>query len=646
MGTCIGHPKKNVEPNLRAELERVYQEDGCLDRMMVPALVGSKPRRILEETVRDLPALLAASDGLKFGGRSLLNVAICSLGPCDCPCKPLFVACHLGRQDSVKQLLQYGAAVSDDDICHEQGCHLLSLTCHHLDCLELLRRHLSSCLYLGQPFSPPRLTHLARLAECWLKLSNKNVLHGTRKVSGGLYKVDMKVLRSDNPVEVNIMTNNDSILQLYHERWGNQDKRHIKDILKHQLDMKVKLSKELCEACTYGKAHRLKFDNRPKLTKPGELISADVFGAFDKSYRKFRYFVLSSKIMSQSLEMRIPCDKSLKTESGDICVKKKTWRLAFGRLDDPARRCLESLTSERSIAGVVQAERVSEERKMLQKAFKDDCISRSQSGKWHKAFKEGREEVAYEPRSGRPTTARTDENVDRVLEVLRTDRRLSIQQIADTLHRICKCVRVLRCQELLNLIQNELDFLNSVVTGDESWMFEYDPESKKKICIWHTKSSPRPKKARMSKSRIKTMIIVFFDIRGIVQCEFVPQGQTVNSAFYLEVLRRLKRRIARVRTYIKDTVKLHHDNATSHTAFIITNFLARSNTPVIPHPPYSPDLAPCNFFLFPRLKREMKGNIGKPWKTSNTCYNVSEKHSCRGVSGCLSDVANASPQVY
>ncbi|UYV76597.1 hypothetical protein LAZ67_14001376 [Cordylochernes scorpioides] len=56
------------------------------------------------------------------------------------------------------------------------------------------------------------------------------------------------------------------------------------------------------------------------------------------------------------------------------------------------------------------------------------------------------------------------------------------------------------------------------VTGDESWMFEYDPESKRQSCAWHTKSSPRPKKARMSKSRIKTMIIVFFDIRGIVHC--------------------------------------------------------------------------------------------------------------------------------
>ncbi|UYV76602.1 hypothetical protein LAZ67_14001427 [Cordylochernes scorpioides] len=275
------------------------------------------------------------------------------------------------------------------------------------------------------------------------------------------------------------------------------------------------------------------------------------------------------------------------------------------------------------------------------KAFKDDCLSRSQSGKWHKAFKEGREEVADEPRLGRPTTARTDENVDRVLEVLRTDRRLSIQKIADTLHmstfvahgivsedlqmrKVCanlvpkvltqdqKGPRVLRCQELLDLIQNEPDFLNSVVTGDESWMFEYDPESKRQSCAWNTKSFLPSKKARMSKSRIKTMIIVFFDIRGIVHCEFVPQGQTVKSAFYLDVLKRLKRRIARVRNDIKDTVKLHHDNATSHTAFIITNFLARSNTSVIPHPPYSPNLAPCDLFLFPRLKREMKG---KHWET-------------------------------
>ncbi|XP_029177936.1 protein GVQW3-like [Nylanderia fulva] len=71
---------------------------------------------------------------------------------------------------------------------------------------------------------------------------------------------------------------------------------------------------------------------------------------------------------------------------------------------------------------------------MLQEAFKDDCISRSQSGRWHKTFKEGREEIADEPRSGRPTTARSDENVKRVRKVLRSNRQLSIQQIADILN--------------------------------------------------------------------------------------------------------------------------------------------------------------------------------------------------------------------
>lgn len=63
----------------------------------------------------------------------------------------------------------------------------------------------------------------------------------------------------------------------------------------------------------------------------------------------------------------------------------------------------------------------------------------------------------------------------------------------------------------MDLIQNELDFLNSVVTEDESWMFNYDPELKKQSGEWHTKSSSHPKEVRMSKSHIKTMLIVFFD---------------------------------------------------------------------------------------------------------------------------------------
>ncbi|XP_011880667.1 PREDICTED: putative uncharacterized protein FLJ37770 [Vollenhovia emeryi] len=269
---------------------------------------------------------------------------------------------------------------------------------------------------------------------------------------------------------------------------------------------------------------------------------------------------------------------------------------------------------------------------LIQQAFRSDCLSKSQVLRWHKSFKEGREEVAEEPRSGRSSTSRIDENVIRVRDCVNSDRRLSLHLIAETLNmtkttvyrivtedlnmkKVCaklvpkvltdeqKDVRVLRCQELLELCENDPNFLNSVITGDESWIFEYDPETKRQSSEWHTPAEPRPKKARMSKSRIKTMLIVFFYVRGIVHHEFVPPGTTVNAAFYLEVLKRLKRRIARCRSDIKDAWKLHHDNAPSHSAFVINDFLARTHTPLVPQPPYSPDLAPALFFIFSVKRR-------------------------------------------
>ena len=52
---------------------------------------------------------------------------------------------------------------------------------------------------------------------------------------------------------------------------------------------------------------------------------------------------------------------------------------------------------------------------------------------------------------------------------------------------------------------------------------------------------------------------------------------------------------------------LHHDNAPAHTSLLVRKFLAKNNALMMPQPPYSPDLVPCDFFLFPKLKRPMKG---------------------------------------
>jgi len=81
----------------------------------------------------------------------------------------------------------------------------------------------------------------------------------------------------------------------------------------------------------------------------------------------------------------------------------------------------------------------------------------------------------------------------------------------------------------------------------------------------------------------------------------------VNHAFIKDVLERLRKRFRRVRRDIADDWVLQHDNAPAHTALSIQEFLAKKNIPVLPHPPYSPDLAPCNLYLFPKLKSKLKG---------------------------------------
>jgi len=164
------------------------------------------------------------------------------------------------------------------------------------------------------------------------------------------------------------------------------------------------------------------------------------------------------------------------------------------------------------------------------------------------------------------------------------------------------------CQDLLGRFEIGPNFLHKVITGDESWVFGNDPETKLQSEEWHTKRSPRPKKACMSRSRVKTMIIVFFDSLGIVHKEFVPPGQTVNHAFYKDVLERLRKRVQRFRRGIADDWVLQNGKAPSHSALSFREILAKKNIPVLPHPPYSPDLAPCAFYLFLKLKSKLKGH--------------------------------------
>ena len=154
------------------------------------------------------------------------------------------------------------------------------------------------------------------------------------------------------------------------------------------------------------------------------------------------------------------------------------------------------------------------------------------------------------------------------------------------------------CLDLLDHLEREPEFFSRIITGDESWILEYDPKTKRQSWEWHTANSPCPKKARMSKSKIKSMFICFFDSQGMVHKEFVPSGQTVSHTFYQEVIERLRKMVARVRTAIARTWMQRHDKAPCHTAVSIIEFFAEKNHSCGSSAPYSTDLSRCDFFLF------------------------------------------------
>jgi hypothetical protein len=105
----------------------------------------------------------------------------------------------------------------------------------------------------------------------------------------------------------------------------------------------------------------------------------------------------------------------------------------------------------------------------------------------------------------------------------------------------------------------------------------------------------------MSRSQFKTILVCFFDHKGIVHCEFFSQGQTVNQQCYLEVLTRIRESVRRKRPELwNDKSILHHDNAPAHDELGVREFQAKKSITIMDHLPYSPDFALCDFWLFPK----------------------------------------------
>jgi hypothetical protein len=102
----------------------------------------------------------------------------------------------------------------------------------------------------------------------------------------------------------------------------------------------------------------------------------------------------------------------------------------------------------------------------------------------------------------------------------------------------------------LDRASEDENFLKRIITGDETWVYGYNVETKMQSSQWVGKNSPRLKKAQWAISNVKVMLTVSFDIEGVGHHEFLHQGQTVNRWYYVEVLKRLKRKCQEKKTSV------------------------------------------------------------------------------------------------
>lgn len=275
----------------------------------------------------------------------------------------------------------------------------------------------------------------------------------------------------------------------------------------------------------------------------------------------------------------------------------------------------------------------------LSAAFGESCPSRSSVFGWYAEFRRGRQSLKDEARSGRPSTAVTEENVQAVQRLLHEDRRITYVSIEKSLkigsaavNKILheklgvrklvsrwvpkllsneqKEARVQWCRKKIDNYQNgSSKRIFDIVTGDESWIYQFDPELKTQSAVWVFPNENPPTKIKRSRSVGKKMVASFFSASGHIATITLEDQRTVNSEWYVTkclpaVFEKIKER--RPKAGLR-RISLHHDNATAHSAQRTRDFLQKSGVKLLDHPPYSPDLAPCDFFLFPETKKKIRG---------------------------------------
>jgi histone-lysine N-methyltransferase SETMAR len=166
-----------------------------------------------------------------------------------------------------------------------------------------------------------------------------------------------------------------------------------------------------------------------------------------------------------------------------------------------------------------------------------------------------------------------------------------------------KLARVAAAKQMLQILENdEINAFEHILTLDETWLpFYLEQES-----MWVPASTTSPTKVKMENRKEKMMLTVAWNAEAFILVKGVERGRTVTAEYFQqEILLPLWKYYYQT----KDTsiYWIHFDNASPHTAETTQDLLKAMGLNVMPQPPYSPDISPCDFYLFGRVKREMRG---------------------------------------
>jgi transposase len=196
------------------------------------------------------------------------------------------------------------------------------------------------------------------------------------------------------------------------------------------------------------------------------------------------------------------------------------------------------------------------------------------------------------------------DTVRRILEEKLELRKRHALWVPHALTEAQKIQRVDLSRNLRDTLQSQKfsDFAD-IITGDESWfLYDYPYTS-----FWMDADAPRVEIPKVTISTKKTMLVVWWGVDCTPVLKLVERGKGVTATYFIETVLLPLSECQKKRTIAGKKLFIHMDNAPAHRAKATQQYFKEKKLFVIPHPPYSPDLAPSDFFLFGYLKERMKG---------------------------------------